>query len=123
MHVIPEGLRQLTGEERLLPITVAYLDTTDYLRTHGWPSFVRIARGQTLADVKPDIVARLEVPEDKVKNAKFFTGGRCVVFSPQSAMRDDTVLWNVLEPSTVFVLVDTKRKTKRPREEELKIDN
>jgi hypothetical protein len=121
MQVIPEGLRQLTGDEKLLPITIASLDTTDYLRTSGWPSFVKITRDQTLADVKQDIMARLALPADDVKKARFFTGGRCVYFSPHTAMKDDAVLWNVLEPSTVLVLVDTKRK--RAREEELKIDN
>jgi hypothetical protein len=123
MQIIPEGLRQLTGDEKLLPITIAYLDTADYLRTSGWPSFVRITRDQTLADVKQNIVARLEIPDDKVQKAKFFTGGRSVYFSPQSAMKDDARLWDVPEPSTVLVLVDTKRKGKRAREEELKIDN
>jgi hypothetical protein len=123
MQIIPEGLRQLTGDEKLLPITITYLDTADYLRTSGWPSFVRITRDQILADLKQDIGARLEIPDDKVQKAKFFTGGRSVYFSPQSAMKDDAVLWDVPEPSPVLVLVDTKRKGKRAREEELKIDN
>jgi hypothetical protein len=60
--------------ERVCWRSRAEFDVGDYLQSAGLSAFLRIAVGQTLADVELAIVAALDIDKETAKKVKFFAG-------------------------------------------------
>jgi hypothetical protein len=122
IEVVPQDQRELADDEKLILVTRAVVDSTDFLRPTGLPLSVKVRQGQTLADLKVEIAGRLGLTDEQLQKTKFLSGIRWVRFAPGGVLKDDIGLWDFAR-ATLFVLVDGKPRTKRRLEQELKIDN
>jgi hypothetical protein len=124
IEVVPEAQRALAPGQRLLAATRAEFGAGHYLQPCGWPLFLAIAPGTTLAQAAPAILEGLAVAEEDAKKAKFLSGTQWVLYAREALLRPDTDLSLLPDTAAVFVLVDGRRPARsRAPEAVLKIKN
>ena len=121
---VPEDQMELKPGERLLLAMMANVDSTDYLSSYGEPVFLHVDAKATLLDVKPQLREALGFPEEKLKQAKFYKGGRWVRYDRKGCLQDTFVMGDVPEGDCLYVVINAARKSRYGHKEEaLKIDN
>jgi hypothetical protein len=115
------GRQERSG--KLLFVTRAVVDATQYCEPCGIPAGIVFADDVTLERAKAEIIDRLGLNDEQAKKAKFFLGAKWVHFAPVSEMKDEALLGTLSDGATIYVVVGAKRRAVRRAQPEITIEN